>query len=51
MPWNGPPRELHGPHHDDTVYCVQCGSVYVWADGRSCPACTLNERLEEIEDR
>lgn len=48
MAFNGPNRELHGPDlQEETVYCVACGTVFVWASGRSCPSCHLAEKLEE----
>jgi len=51
VPFNGPPRELRmgpgqdGDIDDDKVYCVACGNIFVWADGRDCPTCTLAEEL------
>lgn len=57
MPFNGPPRELParptGPDfEDDRVYCTQCGTIFVsCAPERSCPACTLADQLDEIEQR
>lgn len=49
---NGPTRELttRSDHLDETVYCVNCGSVFVSAIGRDCPACHLAERLDEVDD-
>ena len=49
-PWNGPGRELNGGHEDDEVYCVQCGTTFVYADGRDCPSCTLKEELDQLKD-
>jgi len=41
--------------NDESVYCVTCGMIYIphhTADGsRECPACTLDERLTEIEEQ
>lgn len=45
--FNGPARELDGSHDDETVYCVQCGTVFVRAQGRDCPACTLAGMIED----
>lgn len=54
MPFNGPAREFvnvpEDMYLDKSVYCVDCGTIYVWARGRSCPACTLAERLDAIEE-
>jgi len=47
--FNGPPREL-GRDDDlveQSVYCTQCGTVFVPARGRDCPNCTVVELLEE----
>jgi predicted ATP-dependent serine protease len=44
---NGPPRELSGSHESETVYCVDCGNVFVWAEGRDCPACHAWETAHE----
>jgi len=46
---NGPAREFSPPHkfEDETVYCVDCGNVFVWAKGRVCPACHAWEVAEE----
>lgn len=43
--WNGPARELVGSHEDETVYCVVCGNVFVWAEGRDCPTCKLASEM------
>lgn len=48
--FNGPGRELPGSHEEETVYCVQCGNVFVRAKGRDCPTCTLAEMMED-DDR
>lgn len=45
MPFNGPPRALSGSYDGKEVYCVQCGNIYVWADDRDCPTCTIAEEL------
>lgn len=56
MGFNGPRRALEdvtgrGPALEDvTVYCKECGNVYVRAYGRACPACVLMDRLEEVQD-
>ncbi len=52
MPFNGPgrePRNVDLP--DEAVYCVQCGTIYIFASSRDCPSCTLAERLDELEDQ
>jgi hypothetical protein len=46
---NGPsyePRDVDLP--DELVYCVDCGSVYVWRQGRDCPACHLYEKIVSL---
>ena len=48
--WNGPTRELGGNEHleelhDDVVYCVVCGNIFVFARGRDCPTCTIANKL------
>jgi hypothetical protein len=48
--WNGPSRELGGSIGDERVYCVRCGTIFVPAHGRDCPACTLAEVFEEVID-
>ncbi|MDL5361331.1 hypothetical protein [Halalkalicoccus sp. NIPERK01] len=50
MPFNGTGRELHSSedHREESVYCTQCGTIYVKNFPRSCPACTLAERQEKI---
>lgn len=48
--FNGPGRELNGSHDDETVYCVDCGNVFVWARGRDCPTCTLREMMEDADE-
>lgn len=50
MPFNGPGRELPKgtDHRKASVYCTQCGTIFVpAAPERSCPACTLAEMLED----
>ena len=47
---NGPGRELSGSHEDETVYCVDCGNVFVFQKGRDCPTCYVDERLDELQD-
>jgi len=45
---NGPSRELlSGDLEEETVYCVDCGNIYVWARGRDCPACHAWETAQE----
>ncbi|WP_436344479.1 hypothetical protein [Natronorubrum sp. FCH18a] len=54
MAFNGPGRELHGNQNylEESVYCTRCGTIFVRnPTGRSCPSCTLAERLEEIEEQ
>lgn len=51
MAFNGPERELPTTPtgevtEDERAYCHQCGSMFIRAPGRSCPACTLAEMLE-----
>lgn len=49
-PFNGPfGREMTAgqDHIEESVYCVECGTIYVPAQARSCPACTLAELIEE----
>lgn len=59
MPFNGPGRELVNTNYrgeivpgadidDEKVYCCDCGTIYVTARGRDCPACTLAEMVREI---
>lgn len=59
MPFNGPPRELSdhpsapgapGELSEETVYCVQCGTTFVSAQHRECPACKLADMIEEATD-
>lgn len=60
MPFNGPARviaEDFGDGHlvaflqnSAGVYCTQCGTVYVRADGRDCPACALAEMIDELDE-
>lgn len=53
MPFNGPARELRGggDHREESVYCTMCGTIFVpHAPRRSCPACTLADRLDALED-
>lgn len=51
MPFNGPPRELSQSESmtDEAVYCVQCGTIYIFDAGRHCPNCTLNDRIDDLE--
>lgn len=54
-PFNGEcGRELHGGGHlEESVYCVQCGAIFVSNTEchRSCPSCTLAEMIEELMER
>jgi len=47
---NGPGRELSARKSidDEKVYCVDCGNVFIWASGRHCPACHVDEKLDEV---
>lgn len=49
--FNGPSRELPAgsDHLDESVYCVNCGNIFVWAEGRDYPTCTVAKMLEEVE--
>lgn len=49
---NGPGRELPkgADMADETVYCVDCGNVYVWDMERDCPACHVANLLSEVMD-
>lgn len=58
--WNGPAVELQADEDflERASYCVMCGTIFVWAEGRDCPGCTnaaalknLNERLDELESK
>ncbi|NUC71733.1 hypothetical protein HTZ84_05315 [Haloterrigena sp. SYSU A558-1] len=51
MPFNGPRYEPSPDLPDGLSYCVQCGTVMVFHSQRDCPACTLNERLEKVEEQ
>lgn len=47
---NGPgyePRSVDLP--DGVVYCVDCGTIFVWGEHRDCPTCHVNDRLDELE--
>lgn len=47
---NGPGVEPTGLDLPDALcYCVDCGTVYVYHFHRDCPACYLDERLDELE--
>lgn len=51
-PFNGGfGRELgrEESHLEESVYCVECGTIFVPAPERDCPACTLAERLDRVE--
>lgn len=61
MAFNGPSRKIDEDYgrpelvaflqNSAGVYCTECGTVYITADGRDCPACTLAEQLADIEER
>lgn len=47
---NGPgyePTDTDLP--DRAVYCVDCGTIYIFGMERDCPGCHLAERLDQIE--
>lgn len=49
--FNGSSRELRGGGHlDESVYCVNCGAIFVWDEGRDCPACTLAAMIEALQE-
>lgn len=33
---------------DKAVYCVLCGTIYLWTNRRSCPTCTAYKEIEEL---
>lgn len=58
--FNGPSRELSehraapgvaGNLDDEQVYCVNCGTIFVRANGRDCPSCTNAAAIEDLEQR
>lgn len=52
MPFNGPGRELLGDsdYLEESVYCVDCGTVFVWDSSRDCPSCTNQEQIAELRE-
>lgn len=52
--FNGPGRELRagGDHLDESVYCVNCGTIFVRnGTGRDCPSCANASAIEAIRER
>jgi len=51
--FNGPSRELHSHGHlDESVYCVNCGTIFVLSgSSRDCPSCTNAAAIEDLEER
>ncbi len=51
--WNGPPREFSssGRYKEEMCYCVKCGNIYVWTNGRNCPTCTAYHACIELEKK
>ncbi|GAA0539544.1 hypothetical protein ABNG02_15785 [Halorubrum ejinorense] len=49
--FNGSSKELpsESDHLDESVYCVNCGNIFVWAPDRDCPTCTVAKMLDEAE--
>lgn len=48
MQFNGHGRELQADddHIEESVYCTQCGTIFVRNRHRDCPSCTLYEKSE-----
>lgn len=44
---NGPARETEVDLPEGVVYCVDCGNVFVWANGRDCPTCHVWETIQQ----
>lgn len=52
--FNGPGRELRtdGDHLDESVYCVNCGTIFVRnGTGRDCPSCANASAIEALRER
>lgn len=50
--FNGPgyePRNVDLPEH--AVYCVQCGTIFIWGKERDCPTCALAKKLEHLQEK
>lgn len=49
---NGPNYEPTGTNlPEGVVYCVLCGTTYMWTQRRACPTCTAYETIEVLKER
>jgi len=48
---NGPGKETRTDLPNSASYCVDCGAIFIYDRHRDCPACHVDERLDELESR
>lgn len=38
-------------HLEESVYCVDCGTIFVWERHRDCPTCANREAIDDLQER